>query len=392
MNKKIVSLILLTFALTVTHVFAQDEMLEMTNSYRVCDWGLVVIQSVEAESSSSITITDPTNYAGINSSAFTVSGTGKALFEGTVIVEVTDTEGEVLFTQPTVIDAEVGGEGDWSVDVELGTLEGATQVIVSAYSPDPATGLNDAYDLVQLNANSEFGLSYIDITRPVGNEGVSTSPLLIEGTAGAIFENNVVVQILDFDDNTVLEETFATVDAEEFAGSGAWSVEVDLSFDPGTTFTVYAFQPMVADGEEVTIEDYGIGVASPLAQSYDKILVLQDNDPLTGEAEFCQMTEAEFDNESIVPIVVNEVQGIATMSMMPLVNVSVIAQKPSVCDLPLRVRVTGEENNFTGDLYFSTADGDAPCTRDLRPFTAEFSLGTLPNSDYSLTVNDVELE
>ena len=162
--------------------------------------------------------------------------------------------------------------------------------------------------------------------------------------------------------------------------------------EAGTRFTVHAFQPAIAEDETVTVEDYAIGVASPLSQSYDKILVLQESDPYTDSENFCDGAGAEFDNDTVIPILVNDIEAIATLSMMPTVNVTINAQKPSICNLPMRLRVTGEDNSFTGELYYSTAEGDVACTRDLQPFSLMFSLGTLSSDNFSLTINDVALD
>ena len=389
-----IAIIFIILTLATTVIFAQDDPPEIRNSYHVCDWGLIVIQFNQADQLFDVTITSPQNYLGIPGTTFTVEGTGKGLFEGNVVVEVLDNEGNILFSEPTLVATdEIGGEGDWSIDIDLGTLDSPTRVQVHAYSTEPSEGNIIAQDFIWLNVNSEFGLPFVDITRPFGNSGVSTMPLLIKGTAGAIFENNLNVQVLDSIGGNILAETFATVQTDELAGRGAWSVEVDLDLDIGTSFVVYAFQPSIADGETITIDDTQFGVASPLAQPYDKILVLQAGDPITMTDDLCGETQAEFDNESIIPILVNDVNAMATLSMTPNVNVIVEAQKPSVCALPLRIRVTGDEdNNFSADLYQSTAEGDAICTRDLQPITAQFPLGRLASDIFTLTVNDVALE
>jgi hypothetical protein len=394
MKNTLVAILALIFAIVTTGAYAQEETSDNLTGYRICEWGLAVIQPDDSETTSYIAITNPEKYMGIADTVFTVTGTGQGLFENNVVVQVKDTDGNVLFEQAVIMTTEeIGGEGEWSADIDLGELDSATRVVVEAFSPDPATGMNTALDNVQVNMNSEFGLPFVEITSPVQYANVNSTPIIVEGMAGAAFENNIVVQILDYDDETnILAETFATIQTDELAGSGPWTAAFDLVLDPGTTFNVRAFHPPVADDGDITIDSYGVGVSSSLAQSYEQLLVLKDSDPYVGADDFCELAKAEFENESITPILVNDLTAISTMSMMPLVNVTIEAQKPSLCDLPIRLRVTGEDNNFTGELYYSTAEGEAMCTLDLQPFTAQFSLGTLPSDIYTLTVNDVELE
>lgn len=386
----IATIIITSLGLITT--MAQDNP-EIRQSFHVCEWGLLVIQHDDSTQLFDITINSPQNYTGVDGTAFTVSGTGKGLFEANLVVEVTDMDGTILFTEPTLVDTDrVGGEGDWSMDIDLSTIEDTMPIIVRAYSTSPEDGSVIAQDSIQLNLNSAFGLPFVDITRPIGNQGVSTSPLLVQGTAGAIFENNLNIQILDEFGGTVIAETFATVETDELAGQGTWSTEIDLELEAGETFVVYAFQPPVADGETITVDDTQFGVASPLSLSYDKILVLQAGDPITFTDDLCSETQAEFDNEDTSPILIDDIRVIATRSMKPLVNVTINGRKPSVCDMPMRLRVENNNNTIAVDLYYSTTEGMTMCTRDLQPFTMSFSLGTLQNNTFSLTVNDVELE
>ena len=374
-------------------ILAQGDTTQIRQSFHVCDWGLVVVQHNDNTRLFDISINSPDNYSPVAGSSFTVSGTGKGLFEANLVVEVTDTDGNIVFTEPTLIDTEeIGGEGNWSMDIDLSDIDEATPVTVRAYSTEPEEGRVLVEDSIRLNLNSDFGLSFVDIMRPVGNDGVSTSPLLVEGIAGAIFENNIIVQILDGIGGNVLAENFATVETEEFAGQGEWSVELDVDLDIGTPFVVYAFQPPIADEDIVDVDDTQFGVASPLAQSYNQILVLQSGDPLTLTDDLCGEAEIEFENDNISPILVNDIQAIATMSMTPLVNVTVNAQKPSRCDMPIRLRINNNDNDIRGELYYSTSDGMAMCSRDLQPFSLMFSLGALSNDIFSVSINDVELQ
>ncbi len=89
----------------------------------------------------SITITEPADSSTIaNPSSFTVSGTGQGLFENTVVVQATDSSGNVLAEAFATLDTrEVGGAGNWSVTLSVDVPAGTTGRII-AFSQDPSTG------------------------------------------------------------------------------------------------------------------------------------------------------------------------------------------------------------------------------------------------------------
>lgn len=375
----------------VMRVFAQETQHESTSeprrSYTVCNWGLLTIEHPSSRPVIFVTIDSPAEYSAISGTAFTVSGTGAGLFEGNVVVEVSS-EGELLFSEPTVIRAEEMGEvGEWSMDVDLGELEEATRLFIRAYSP-LGDGLTTVWDAIEVNANSDFGLPFVTIANPFGSESVSVNPLHIEGMAGGAFENNIVIEVRDFATRTLLAETFATIATNELGGSGSFAAEVDLDVPPGTPITVVAYHPAIADDEEVTVIYTQVGVVSPLARTYDRFLTIEPDDPLyiADYALFCGAASSEFENEDIAPLEITDVQVIATQSTSPLVNVSIEAVKSSNCPLPLRTRTIRQGNAFDITLYYDVTT-PAPCTADLVPFIQHVSLGTLETTDYTITVN-----
>lgn len=393
----LIALLLLVFS--AISLLAQDEeggdMMEETpetrQSYFVCDWGLVTIEHSLAKPDTFIEIDSPQAYSAVEGTTFTLSGTGAGLPEGNVVVQVTG-NGEVLFEGVTVLETdEIGGEGDWSLEVDLGELDEATQVFVQAFSPSPADGTTLAADGIDINANSEFPLRFVEVTRPFGSEGVSASPLLIEGMAGAAFENNIVIEVQDFESGDVLAETFATVETDELAGIGPFSTEVMLDVEPGTRIAVFAYQPDMSGMEEVTVSDTQFGVVSPLAQTYDRFLVIGSNDPLNMSDDLCAVAETEFENENKSPLVINNVEVISTRSMTPLVNVSIEAAGSSNCPSPLRTQIIRDESTYNIEVYLDTTEPFA-CTADLAPIPVRVSLGTLPDDQYTITVNGETVE
>jgi hypothetical protein len=141
---------------------AQEEETVADIGYIVCDWGLVVIHpdlharldalpeitpeateaaTIEPEGDHYITITSPLPNAAVALSGFTVTGTGKGLFEGALVVQVKDAAGEIIFQQPlTMFSDEVGGKGDWSADVVLDQGEAGQAASVYAFSTSAKDG------------------------------------------------------------------------------------------------------------------------------------------------------------------------------------------------------------------------------------------------------------
>lgn len=375
-----------------------DDMDDMTESeprlsYLICDWGLLTVEYPTESEPVFIEIDSPADYSGVEGTTFTVSGTGAGLFEGNVIVEVS-VDGETAVTEFGVLQAEeLGAVGDWSVDLSLDDmmLDGATRVVVTAYSESPQDGSTVALDTVRLNVNSEFPLRFVEIDRPTFGAGVSASPLLIEGTAAGAFENNVVIEVQDADSGDVLAETFATIQTDELGGIGSISAEVMVEAEPGTPIEVFAYHSPVAEGEEIEVSAVQFAYVSPLAQTYDAFLVINADDPINGAPEVCAQAAAEFENEDINPLVINDVIVQETRSMTPLTNVTIEAAGSSNCPAPLRTRAVRDGESFDITVYRDFSEPVA-CTADLAPITERISLGTLPNPDFSITVNGETVE
>lgn len=380
--------LLLTMAVPA---FAQDDTAEPQRWHFVCEWGLLVVEQPTEPPAIFIDIDSPTNNSAVEGTQVTVSGTGAGLFEANLVVEAT-ANGEMIFSEPTLLRAEsMGAVGTWSIDIDLGELEGPTPVYIVAYSQSPEDGSTIAADAININANSTFPLRYVDITRPTPYAAVSTLPLLVEGTAGAAFENNVVIEVRDPQSGIVLAETFATVQTDELGGSGPFSAELMVDVEPGTAIDIVAFQPAIAEGEsDEDFSDVEFAVASPLAQTYDRFVILEGDDPLFSIQQPCS-AELAFEDEDINPLVINNVLPISTMSMMPLVNLTIEAAGSSVCPSPLRTRATRDGDAFDIEIYYDISE-PAACSADLAPITKRISLGTLPNPDFSITVNGEPVE
>lgn len=89
------------------------------------------------------------------------SGTGGGLHEGNVVVQAIDANGAVLDEQATTLqgpDVAIGGEGTWSVQLNVQTQPGTAGKIV-AFSPNPVSGGNDATATVDVVFGEETSAS-----------------------------------------------------------------------------------------------------------------------------------------------------------------------------------------------------------------------------------------
>ena len=81
----------------------------------------------------------------------------------------------------------------------------------------------------------------ITITEPAdGSTVANPSSFTVSGTGQGLFENSVVVQATD-SNNNVLAEVATTTDASEPGGAGNWSVTLSVDVPAGTTGRIIAF-------------------------------------------------------------------------------------------------------------------------------------------------------
>ncbi|MEM9950212.1 MAG: Gmad2 immunoglobulin-like domain-containing protein [Chloroflexota bacterium] len=385
MIKRLIITYLLLFA--GISALAQETPDLQSFQFQEYDWGMVIVETTE--SNSFITIDSPVAYTAVDN-AFTISGTGQALFENNVIIEITDVSGNLLLQGvTTMVSEEVGGAGEWSLDLTIDNLDEATAITIVAYSTSPRDGSVIAQDSIQLNANAQFGLPYVEITSPRAFQAIESS-FTVEGTAGAIFENNIVVEVWDANQETILAETFATIETDELAGSGDWSTEIDLSLDAGTSVVIRAYEPAIEDDAPITVEAIAPVIVNPRV-SYDLLLKLYSDDPLIQNGIVdCERALAEFDDQETLSILVEDVVTTDVDDAPYDTQVEIQAADSSVCPLPIRVRFVRNGNSFTGDLYRDVSGEPTACTADLQPFSVYVPIGITDDVDYSFTVNGID--
>ncbi|MEA1978303.1 MAG: Gmad2 immunoglobulin-like domain-containing protein [Chloroflexota bacterium] len=115
-----------------------------------------VTYGADAEIESKIEITEPKKDQVLDISApITVRGTGQGLFEGNVVVEAVDGDGNVLVQEAAVMSSdEPGGAGEWSVDLDVHS-DAVINGTIRAYSPSPADGSIMAESIVAVTFGEE---------------------------------------------------------------------------------------------------------------------------------------------------------------------------------------------------------------------------------------------
>jgi hypothetical protein len=175
-----------------------------------------------------------------------VSGKGAGLTEGNVVVEALDWQGNVLDRQPATLqgpEVATGGEGDWSVDLNIQTEPG-TAGRIWAYHPSPLDGSIVAEDSVEVSLGQTPSVeSYIKIDTPGQGTTLDVSqPIQVSGTGAGLPEGNVVVVAAD-QNGDVLAEQPTTLQGPDVGtgGAGTWSVELAVPASGQTPGYIGAF-------------------------------------------------------------------------------------------------------------------------------------------------------
>ncbi len=204
----------------------------------------------------------------------TVRGQAGGLFENSLVVQALDESGNMLVQQPTTIDTtEVGGTGDWSVDLVIPVKPGSSGLIF-VFSSSPEDGSIIASSSVEVTYGKEITTTtQITIREP--EEGTTldlSKPVIVRGTGEGLFEGNVVVQALDEAGGVIVEEA-TTMPSAEVGGPGEWSIEITVEVVGGTQGSIRAFSPSPADGSVMAEDRVAVtyGEAEPTEPSPTEI-------------------------------------------------------------------------------------------------------------------------
>jgi putative lipoprotein len=235
-------------------------------------------QPTPAPAEASIRINDPNRGDVLDiSGPVTVRGTGANLYEGNVVVQALDGQGNVLDQQPTTLtgrDVGSGGMRAWSVDLNI-QVEPGTVGRIFAFSPSPKDGSIMASDQVEVTYGQSPAVdSFIKIDEPGQGAVLDIErSITIGGSGGGLFEGNVVVQVLDAGGN-VLAEQATTAQGEDVGvgGPGTWSMQVRVDAEPGTPGKIYAFSPSPKDGSIMASDEVEVIFGqAPSTEAFIKI-------------------------------------------------------------------------------------------------------------------------
>ena len=235
-------------------------------------------QPTPAPAEASIRVTDPNRGEVLDiSRPVTVRGTGANLYEGNVVVQAVDGQGNVLDEKPTTLkgrDVGSGGERSWSVDLNI-QVEPGTAGKIFAFSSSPKDGSIVASDQVEVTFGKSPAVdSFIKIDEPVNGAVLDVEmPITISGSGGGLFEGNVVVRVLDAGGN-VLAEQAATLQGEDVGvgGPGTWSMQLRVDVEPGTPGKIYAFSPSPKDGSIMASDEVDVVFGqTPSTEAFIKI-------------------------------------------------------------------------------------------------------------------------
>lgn len=88
----------------------------------------------------------------------------------------------------------------------------------------------------------------VQITSPLNGAVLDiTQPVVISGTASAVLEGTVIVQVQDAN-GAVIAEVFTTAYLDNVGGTGPWSVTLSIQTASGTSGSLYAFSTSPRDG------------------------------------------------------------------------------------------------------------------------------------------------
>ncbi len=198
-----------------------------------------------------------------------VSGMAGGLFEGSLVVQVLDADGNVLAEAPTTIQAPnagLGESGPWSLELQV-QAQPESEGTVRAYAVSAEDGSVVTEDQVEVTFETVAVEPYIAINEPAEGALIDPAALLrVQGTAGGLFEGSLVVEVLD-ENGASLAMAPTTIQSEYagVGGEGPWSVELSFQPVPGNRGTLRAWAGSPQDGSVVAedMREVSFGQAAP---------------------------------------------------------------------------------------------------------------------------------
>jgi hypothetical protein len=238
----------------------------------------------------------------------------------------------------------------------------------------------------------------VTITDPKPNAGVAVSSFTVSGTGKGLFENNVVVEVLDAEGVQVFQQPI-TMQTEEVGGAGEWTLDVVIPggkselIYAGQPITIHAYSTSAADGS-IIAEDSVPAVLSPQSAEQNLVFFLADNDTLLQNpdtTDLCANAAKQMEYPANVNVDLISATGIATASLPPQVNVTATASLPQDCPFPLRALKTQDGPAITIEVFFFFPS-DMTCEGEKVETDVPLPMGTISEEDYTITVNDVPVQ
>ena len=202
-----------------------------------------------------ISILEPANGAVLDiAQPVQVKGEGQALFEGNVVVQAIDADGNVLAQEAATLKGDnvgAGGTGAWSVELKVQDVAPGSKGEIVAFSTDPKSGDRVAETSVAVTFGQPIEPG-ITIQQPTQGAVLDiTRPVEVKGEGQGLFDDNIIVQAVDGQGNVLAEETtLLKMTREAGATGGVWSVQLDLTqATPGTKGKIIASATDAKTGE-----------------------------------------------------------------------------------------------------------------------------------------------
>lgn len=170
-----------------------------------------------------VTITSPLPYTTLAESTFTVTGSAESVFEGEIVVEALDDQGNILVQVPATAETnEVDSLGDWTADLTVSAPAG-TRGSIAAYVTSAQGGGREA----EARVDVVFGAvntaeTYVSISSPLPRTELPANEIIpVAGYSRGAPTFTVVVALID-ERGQVLALQTAPTDPE----TGFWQVEL----------------------------------------------------------------------------------------------------------------------------------------------------------------------
>lgn len=201
-------------------------------------------------------------------SPITVRGEAEPTFEQTLVVRLVTMEGEELLLTPTTIQSDLGERGSYEVELAF-EVSGVVPAMIQIFATSPKDGgithLNSVN--VRLSENGPAVINVeedrnetIEILSPAANATISGGTVLVQGFGLAIFEQTLVVDLLD-EEGRVLAREPLIVQAPDLGIPGPFEVELNYVIGDRVPGRILVYDSSPAFGGTVHLTSIPVQVA-----------------------------------------------------------------------------------------------------------------------------------